>query len=176
MESTLNKAKTISVPALFQEAKVYVDSRVKGEEELDLEDLEGSWENASKLKYRHRDFSAHIEDWRSQKPMSEVLMAEIQVENPWEVLAHFEYRIWYESPRLKEHCAIWRHWYETCDAHIVSVTHQHIEAKAYKPPATKEQAIELAWEHYYYCPDVVDHIADTAFRLINGDSWYFWWD
>lgn len=103
-------------------------------------------------------------------------MAEIQVENPWDVLAHFEYRVWYESLYLKEHCAMWRQWYEKYDAHVVSVTHEHLEAKVLRPPTTRKQAMELAWEHHYYCSDTADCIADHAVSILGSDYWRFWWD
>ena len=108
--------------------------------------------------------------------MDRVLMAEIQVENPWDVLAHFGYRVWYESPRVEEHCAIWQHWAKTYNAHIVCVTHDHLEAQVYKPPATKLEAMQLAWEHHYYCPDTADCIADYAASMLDADYWHFWWD
>lgn len=181
-EHILKDAESLDAAILVQELKEYLAKVEEEKKELDgevyfgLEEREGSWEVAIKRdRSRHNpEFHAHKDN--RQRPMEHVLMAEIEVENPWDVLAHFEYRVWYESLYLKEQCAMWRSWYEQYDAHVVSTTHEYLEAKVLKPPTTKEQAMELAWQHYYYCSDIVDIIADHAVSLLNSEYWYFWWD
>ena len=40
--------------------------------------------------------------------------------------------------------------------------------------------MELAWEQYWYCTDLVEHghgsIANLAATLLDAPYWYFWWD
>ena len=47
-------------------------------------------------------------------------------------------------------------------------------------PATKEEALALAWEQFVYCPDIVTQGTETvevlAAALLNGPVWLFLWD
>jgi hypothetical protein len=47
-------------------------------------------------------------------------------------------------------------------------------------PATREEALELAREQYFYCNDIVDQGMGSYRRLAAGlmasDWWFFWWD
>ena len=40
--------------------------------------------------------------------------------------------------------------------------------------------MDLAWEQYLYCQDIVvqgcETIANLAATLLNSPFWYFWWD
>ena len=48
------------------------------------------------------------------------------------------------------------------------------------PPTDRETAFKLAQEQYIYCSDIVEQGMQTlnnlAARLLNGKTWYFWWD
>ena len=48
-------------------------------------------------------------------------------------------------------------------------------------PNTREQALELAREHYVYCNDIVDQsetgtLSSLAACLFVDNWWNFWWD
>lgn len=52
--------------------------------------------------------------------------------------------------------------------------------KVARQPQTREQALELAREHYVYCNDIVDQglgtLSNLTATLMANDWWYFWWD
>lgn len=171
---TLSSLKQIRPKDLLEESKAYAKQFRGFSEGYTFQDFQGDWETAK----RQRRVIRHGTQFSVNRPscLGNVLMAEIEVENPWEMLAHFQYRIWYESWFLPDHCSMWRHWFETYDAHIVSITGSTLEARVLNPPTTKQQAIQLAWEHYYYCSDIVDVIAERAVSLLNSHCWSFWWD
>ena len=171
----LSEVEAVTSNHLLENAKTQA-SYISFDEQFTFNDFVGHWESVRRYESSYSNAIAVPSDARSGKPIEQALMAEIRVEHPWEVLAHFQYRIWYESWKLKHHCAIWRYWYETYDAHVICVTPEYLEAVVYKPPRTRENAVELAWEHFYYCSDMVDVIAKTAVLLLNSDSWSFWWD
>ena len=58
----------------------------------------------------------------------------------------------------------------------------HITEFTVNRPAEKEEALELAKEHYAFCPDRVDRgnmtytLSELADTLSFADMWYFWWD
>jgi len=60
------------------------------------------------------------------------------------------------------------------------VTSDSIEGYVANPPKSKEEAINLAWQQYLYCSDIVEQgtetISNLASSIINHEHWYFWWD
>ncbi|WP_197277545.1 DUF4253 domain-containing protein [Bacillus sp. FJAT-27245] len=44
----------------------------------------------------------------------------------------------------------------------------------------KKESVELAWEQFGFCSDIVWQGVGTvnalAGTLINSSTWYFWWD
>ncbi|VAW69046.1 hypothetical protein MNBD_GAMMA10-273 [hydrothermal vent metagenome] len=112
--------------------------------------------------------------------LEKVAVAKIVVNESWAIPAIFKYGGWNECPDPEVHCSIWKYWQSKYDAHIIGISNDTIEAKVFNPPATKEQAMELAWEQYLYCSDIVDQgvesISNLAASLLNHDKWFFWWD
>ena len=55
-----------------------------------------------------------------------------------------------------------------------------IEMAVTRPPQTREEAITLATEQYFYCSDIVDQGTETIDRLaaeiLAQPRWFFWWD
>lgn len=119
-------------------------------------------------------------DVLSGEPLTRVVGASIDTEASWQVPAHFKYGGWNECPAPQLHCAIWKYWQEKYGAQIVGVSNDVIEAYVTNPPKTEEAAMELAWEQYFYCADIVDQgvetIANLGGSVINHNVWYFWWD
>lgn len=93
---------------------------------------------------------------------------------------HLQYGGWNECPMPAEHAAIHRYWNEHYGAEIVGLTHDVIECRIDRPPTSREAAMMLATQQYLYCADIVDQGTETienlAATLLNGKSWYFWWD
>jgi hypothetical protein len=87
---------------------------------------------------------------------------------------------WNSSPAPEEHVALLKYWNEKYGADIITVTNDTIECTVSRPPATREQALELAREQFIYCSDIVYQGTETlsalAASLQRGKTWFFWWD
>ena len=110
-----------------------------------------------------------------------LILAKIPVKNPWEIFAYLPFGNWNECPDTPELMAAAKHWYERYGAVPAAMTHDVLEFFLPKP-VSGEQAMELAAEHYGFCPDVVDQGPENATvgwladMLRKSSVWYFWWD
>lgn len=166
----LNSSK-IDIPSWFQGEKLEA-----GEYEFDEEELLGEWldePQAEDTILAHTDISTG-----EIKPVVYLGMA--LIDEPWMLASAVKYGNWNSCPAPDIQCAIMKYWEEKYGAEIVSMTGDTIECKVKNPPATKDAAIQLAWEQYWYCADIVDQgtqtIANLAAGLINSEYWFFWWD
>jgi hypothetical protein len=145
-------------------------------EGFDEAELLGQWAGRSPEKGTislHRDVLTG-----AIKPVVYIGLAEL--DEPWMLPAVTGYGGWNECPEAAVHCAVVRYWGGRYGAEIVGLASDTIECLVKNPPATQEAAIQLAWEQYWYCRDIVDQgtetVADLAAGLLNSDYWYFWWD
>ena len=108
-----------------------------------------------------------------------VVLAEIPVKNPWEVFAYLPFGGWNECPANEEHMAVAKYWFEKYGAVPALMTHDVLEYSL-PAPVSREKAIEVAWEQFTYCSDIVEQGVGTVGRLADGlaesSCWYFWWD
>lgn len=80
------------------------------------------------------------------------------------------------------HMAVLKKWHTEYGAELVAMTGATYELMISRPPTTKEDAINLAVEHYLYCCDCVTQtglpatIKHRAASILNAQCWYFWWD
>lgn len=152
------------------------ERRAKPLSERDLGELTGEWREESSAKQPFMLAS----DIMTGEPLPNLIGAKIKTNHNWKIPAYFNFGNWNECPAPELHCAIWKRWQHKYGAYIVAVSNDVIEAYITRPPKTPEEAMELAWEQFLYCPDIVDQgvetIAKLAEVLINHESWYFWWD
>jgi hypothetical protein len=110
----------------------------------------------------------------------EVYLGLAEISEPWQLPAIAKYGGWNECPEAEIHCAILRKWQSQYGAQVVGMSSDVIECSVEKPPANRQAALELAYEQYYYCADVVEQgcnsINNLAAILLNSRYWYFWWD
>lgn len=108
------------------------------------------------------------------------LVCRLSAPQSWHIPAEMAIGGWNECPDAEVHCALWKRWQERYDAHIIAVSHDVVEAYVGAPPQTPEEALQLAWEQYIYCQDIVEQgtvsIANLAATLLDTHTWYFWWD
>ena len=115
----------------------------------------------------------------SGKQTIPIVLAEIPVKNPWEVFAYLPFGGWNECPANEEHMAVAKYWFEKYGAVPALMTHDVLE---YSLPASisQEKAMEVAWEQFTYCSDIVEQGVGTVGALAGGLAqskfWYFWWD
>lgn len=119
-----------------------------------------------------------LRDFRSKKTVP-VVLAEIPVKNPWEVFAWLPFGGWNECPANEDHMAVAKYWFEEYGAAPALMTHDVLEFSL-PAPVPQEKAMELAWEQFTYCSDIVEQGVGTIGRLADGlarsNYWYFWWD
>lgn len=158
-------AKRLELQASFDEA---------GEDGLDS--LAGKWAGGSGLQQSF----ALDKDILTQEPLEKLAAIEVPCEGSWQVPAHLNFGGWNNCAAPAEHCALWQYWQRKYGAKIVGLSGDVIEAHVSQPPRTREDAMELAWQHFLYCPDLVEQgvesIAHLAGALLDQKVWFFWWD
>lgn len=111
----------------------------------------------------------------------EVLLLYVPTAKTWEVVAYVPFGGWNECPDVEEMTAICKYWYEKYGAVPVTISHDVMEMRV-PEPIKKEDALEVAKEHYAFTPDRVDQctatgtLSEVAECLAVSKIWYFWWD
>jgi hypothetical protein len=119
-------------------------------------------------------------DSRTQEPYSEVLISVIPAPEPWMVPCFLRIGNWNSVPKAEEHASLFKYWLEQYGAVVASVADDVIEMTVDRPPTSRADALFLARQHHVYCPDIVHQnlgsIEALAAGLLNGKTWFFWWD
>ena len=114
------------------------------------------------------------------KPLDKVHILLIPARTSTEVPAYLRYGGWNECPGPAEHVAALRDWDARYGLELIGMSHDVLNLRVARPPATREAALELAREHFAYCEDIVlqgtETLSNLAASLMAHDSWYFWWD
>lgn len=109
-----------------------------------------------------------------------VVLAEIPVTKPWEIFAWLPFGGWNECPDTEVLMAVSKYWYEAFGAAPAVMTHDILEFSL-PAPVRAQEAMDLAWNHYAFCHDIIDQgqemtIGMLADVLAQSTVWYFWWD
>ncbi|MDP9831144.1 DUF4253 domain-containing protein [Kineosporia succinea] len=74
--------------------------------------------------------------------------------------------------------AVLRSWEERFGARVIAVGFADLYVSVAAPPATKDEALRVAAEHFAFCPDNVwaTSLAEYADDLLGDPVWRFWWD
>jgi Domain of unknown function (DUF4253) len=111
---------------------------------------------------------------------SEVFISIIPTGESWKIPCYLYLHDYNCHPRADVHSALFKHWFQRYGAVPVCIQHDQIELQVERRPKSQEEALQLALEHYAYCPDYVMQgltcIEDLAAELLNSSVWYFWWD
>ncbi|MFF9343769.1 DUF4253 domain-containing protein [Streptomyces sp. NPDC014773] len=72
-------------------------------------------------------------------------------------------------------------WERRFGARVFAVGFDTLRLSVAAPPATPEEALPVAAEHFAFCPDnvrqgSVKDLAEYAEHLVGADVWTFWWD
>src|SRR5439155_12934393 len=85
---------------------------------------------------RHKDW--HLDKKiPSNAILRDVTVAKISVESSWQIPAVFCFGGGNDCPSPETHCAVWRHWEDHYDAHIVGISQDVIESKVFSPPDSR---------------------------------------
>lgn len=153
----------------------WLEKRQKEDESL-LEEILGEWPGNISQK---GSISLHM-DLLTEKIKPEIYFGLAKIAEPWQLPAILKYGGWNDCPDPDVHCAFHRHWQEMYGAEIIGVSGDVIECLVRNPPTERNEAIDLAWEQYRYCGDIVEQgcgsVSNLAGTLLDSKYWYFWWD
>ncbi|NUP51144.1 MAG: DUF4253 domain-containing protein [Catenulispora sp.] len=99
----------------------------------------------------------------------------------WQIPALVGYGGWNGCPEPAVHGAVLRHWGRRYGAELACMSSVGLELVLTRPPATRWEALRLAWEYPAYCLDGMDlydaeDIPDLAACLLGAEAVRFWWD
>jgi hypothetical protein len=116
----------------------------------------------------------------TNKAYDQVVMLLVPTKTPWEVPAYLMIGYGNQLHEPHEHFAVHKFWHENYGAEIITSTNDTIEMLIARPPTSPDEAQRLAQQQFVYAPDIVKHgtgkTSALAGQLINGKTWYFWWD
>ncbi len=111
---------------------------------------------------------------------STVPIALIPTDDPTAIPAYMRWGNWNECPSPAYHVAALRAWRDRYGAELIGLGADTINLRASRRPATREEALDLAREQYFYCNDIIDQGMGSYRKLAAGlmasDWWFFWWD
>lgn len=104
-------------------------------------------------------------------------LVRVPVTEPWRIWAYLPYGGWNACPKVAEHMAVSKYWYEQYGAYPAAFSFDTIDYAVEVPPEDLEK---LANEVGTYCFDIVEQGCETysalAASLKNSRIWNFWWD
>jgi len=119
-------------------------------------------------------------DRQKNKPHQRIWIAVVQIAHPWEAAAAIEFGAWNACPTPEEHVGVMRYWSERWGAEPVGIAADTVEMLVARPPTSRDDALALANEQFAYCEDIVTQGVGTvealAATLVDGRTWFFWWD
>lgn len=109
-----------------------------------------------------------------------VVIGLVPAQHSWEVPAVLSFGGWNDCPHPKDQSAVLRYWGEIYGAELVGLSGDVMELEVVRKPSSKEEALKLAQEQYWFCYDIVEQGVQTIENLAGGlmvsNIWYFWWD
>ena len=130
------------------------------------------------------DPTADVDDLDFEDEMEkhgEILIAEIPVENPWEIFAYIPFGGWNDCPGNEDIMSISKYWFEKYGAIPFEISHNTLEYIVEKP-VDDEYKIRFTEEFYAFCPDSVDkymesfNIDKLAKKIYKNKLWNFQWN
>jgi hypothetical protein len=110
----------------------------------------------------------------------EVVIGLVPTSEPALVPLRLGYGNWNDCPAPAVHAAFARRWKAQYGAIPVAFAGDIVEYRVAHPITDREQAITVALEQFYYCPDIVlqgtETIERLAASLLEARYWFFWWD
>ena len=137
---------------------------------------------------RHDFVGPHWGD-AANHPMAYILLPACP--EPWMIPAYLGAQPHNDLPDAALQCAVMRSWHRRFGAEVVYTNGVVYEFAVGRPPTDHQTALQLAHEHFLFCPDRVnqwcpdsrlypspgdDTLEALAAMLMNSTVWYFWWD
>ena len=144
--------------------------------EFSESDLQGEWPG----EILDKGSASLHRDMLSGEFISEVFLGLARISEPWHLPAVLKYGEWNACPEPEVHCAFHRQWQSKFGAEITGMSSDIVECVVKRPPRDQAASLELAWQQYWYCADIVEQgcgtVSSLAATLITSNYWYFWWD
>lgn len=119
-------------------------------------------------------------DIRTGTPLERVHILMIPTRDSAEVPAYLRWGGWNACPMPEIHVAVLRDWKRRYGVELVGIDGDTINLRAARRPISRDAALALAREQFFYCPDIVHQgtgtLAPLAAGLMASDWWFFWWD
>ncbi|HEY9777823.1 MAG TPA: DUF4253 domain-containing protein [Planktothrix sp.] len=116
----------------------------------------------------------------TDKPYESVVLLLVPTKTPWEVAAYLSLGHGHDRLKPYEHFALHKFWHENYGAEIITSTSDTVEMLVSRPPNSLDDAQRVAQQQFAYAPDIVNHgtgkTSALAAQLLDGKTWYFWWD
>lgn len=114
----------------------------------------------------------------SGQPWPRTHIALIPTKDWTEIPAYLRAGGWNAVPDSANLVAALRSWRDRYGAELVSLTNDTMDFRVQRTPTSREEALELAREHYLFCSDSLGEMTlrERAALLIENDWWFFWWD
>lgn len=170
-EAIIQSSLHLDLQAWIEEQRGYAK-----EYELTPEGILGEWPGEE---HEKEWISLHL-DFSTGAVLPEVNLGIARIKEPWQLPAVMEFGDFNYCPFPDVHCAFHRTWQADYGAQICGMSGDTIECIVNNPPLDRETALELAWQQYWYCSDIVHQGCETinnlAAALLNAPYWFFWWD
>lgn len=164
---TIQMASEADVQKLFQERA----------EEFSGESAHGEWPSSAE---GMTDFTIPRKILEPGKFHERVSIGLVPASHSWEVPGVLSFGGWNDCPDAMNQVAVLRYWNEIYGAELVGLSGDVMELEPARKPSTREEALKLAQEQYWFCYDIVEQGVETienlAAGLLTSSVWYFWWD
>lgn len=166
-QEIIEKVSSIS----FQE--ILAERRARCAESYEISELVGVWPKDSTEFSSHRDFPKKSLQEKS-------LLGLIELKEAWHFPAAMHFGGWNECPYPIDHCVFFEYWQKRFGAEIVAISGDTLECLVSRPPRTRHEAMDLAWQQFFFCEDNVLQgtlsVSALAAVLLDNEHWFFWWD
>jgi hypothetical protein len=166
LQEELSAAEGFSPAAWFAERREEEDEYVLDDSQMEIHPRGTGPMTQLTVGYDHKN-----------KPHAEIFIATLPTGDPAAIPVHLRFGDWNSCPSAHVHMALARWWGGRFGAQIATVSCDIVEYTVERPPSSDAEAMELAWEQYLYCVDIVDQgvgsVATLAQALRHSTKWYF---
>lgn len=117
---------------------------------------------------------------KERRPDQTLIMLKLPIAEPWRCFAYLPIGNWNDCPAAQQIMAASKYWQKRFGALPAVISRDELQYYVPVPVTLRTMAMELAEEHYGFCPDIVDQgtgtVGNLAGNLADSNIWYFWWD
>lgn len=138
----------------------------------------GEWQNEG---YEAEGLKAHLGGgWTGRKPAAQVALLKVPTPRSEEIPAYLNYGGFDDCPPPHAVVAIARDWRERFGAELVAISTHVLQFRVARRPATRDEALALAMEHFLFCSNIVEPadwtLNQVAEGLLTETHWLFVFD